>query len=245
MRAAMLALICGATLIGFTGSSLAAEPFPLSSATPTSGATYESRTGIAFEVVAPPHLSSVRVEIATQNIPGQDGTLAEDFTVDSLLLFESDAYPGTYRGTSSGLWSNTPGTYYWEVSGTEYAGPLIRHYVGPVYTIVIEAVKTPTLSVREAKLGVKEIIRAETHRDPHYLRDNCRALKENEVSCSATWAANAPITPLTSLYSGAFALEVRPPERHIFAFVGTRAQYGCVKRHGARRCSHGVRWAGG
>lgn len=55
---------------------------------------------VAFEITgAPPHLSSVAIEISTQNIPGQDGTLANDFVTGNVFLTESDAYPGTYRGS--------------------------------------------------------------------------------------------------------------------------------------------------
>lgn len=115
-----------------------------------------SDTGVPFAVNWPfpgnPTVSAY-VEVSTQNIPGQDGTLAQDFVVDFFPLGESDAFPDLFRGTSGGLprgawWTSRAGVYYWQVQASyrDWAadpavGPL-KYMKTPVYELTI-AVPTP------------------------------------------------------------------------------------------------------
>jgi hypothetical protein len=93
------------------------------------------------------HLRFVDLEVSTQPLLGQDGTLANDFQQETTILTESDAFPGMYRGTSMYVpdgfwWDSTPGIYFWQVSATEYqtAPPFeIVHYVSPTYSLTITA----------------------------------------------------------------------------------------------------------
>lgn len=150
---ALLGLVVG-VLLG--PSPAAAEPYdedlPISSASPADGAVISSKLGgpIPFEIrSSQTGMNYLSIEVASQNIPGQDGTLAEDFRVGFFGLQESDAFPGTYRGESLyapgvSLWSSTPGTYFWQAYGSCFTWPdppcdeVIRYFKSPVYTIVIQ-----------------------------------------------------------------------------------------------------------
>jgi hypothetical protein len=113
-----------------SAQSLAAEtkPWDVTPTSPASGGTYRAVAApISFEFTSSiKGMRTMAIEVSTQNVPGQDGTLANDFQVDFFLPFESDAYPGTYRAVSHGgpanWWTNVPGTYFWQVTGTCYTG---------------------------------------------------------------------------------------------------------------------------
>ncbi len=250
-------LLCGVLASG----SSAAEPLPVSSTSPANGATIPLPTGpVPFEVVVPvTHPYSMSVEVSTQNIPGQDGSLADDYRKDFFSLFKSDAYPTIYRGQSEYVaggnwWSSTPGTYYWQVHAyySDGEAPYFHDYLSPVYTLVIAPAAAPPsvaesppgtiapLTLSESYAAVKEIIRNETGKPAHHLSNKCRKTSTYRAICQADWTSSARTTASTFLYSGTFGL-IAGTTNH-FLFLGLRARYGCAKRHGARRCAHKVSW---
>ena len=122
------------------------EALPITASSPPDGTSTVASgvSPIKFSIRTPFHRASIALEVATQNLPGQDGTLANDFQKDFLLLSESDADPDLYTASSiPGTWASTPGTYYWQVhtvgSGSP-TGPVECHlYRSPVYTLTITA----------------------------------------------------------------------------------------------------------
>jgi hypothetical protein len=97
-----------------------------------------------IETSSVPAQQYVKVEVATQTEPrGQDGTFADDFTVDTYLLDSSDAYPQRFRARTQtyDAWLSKPGTYYWQAYYTRYdfsagCSPCID--ATPVRTITIQ-----------------------------------------------------------------------------------------------------------
>jgi hypothetical protein len=93
----------------------------------------------------PPNIStSFQLEVATQNVPGQDGTLADDYLADWALLTRSDAYPTQWRTRTATYekWLSTPGTYFWQLSATYWdtssaCTPCV--YATPVRSLTISA----------------------------------------------------------------------------------------------------------
>jgi len=55
----------------------------------------------------------VTLEISTSSLPGQDGTLADDFVVLETSLDKSDAFPGHWTGQAF----LDPGHYFWQAYG--------------------------------------------------------------------------------------------------------------------------------
>jgi len=115
---------------------------PVASIDPGHGTTVTATTdSIPFTLTVPnTRMGGVFAEISTQNVPGQDGTLADDYRVGTVEMVSGDAEPSVYRGTAygqgySGSWTNKPGTYYWQVTG--YDRSSFRRYVGPVWAFSI------------------------------------------------------------------------------------------------------------
>jgi hypothetical protein len=142
-------------------AALPAEPLPVTSLAPANGASFTVPAPTTFdpfqvELKSGPKLFPRTVEVSTSNLPGQDGSLADDFLVDSIYLFDSDAFPGTYTGknTATASWVRTPGTYYWQVKATcswlypECGGSggspyQNREYLSDVRTITVLAPSAP------------------------------------------------------------------------------------------------------
>jgi len=118
---------------------------------------------VTFQIKSDDPISLAHVEIATQPTLGQDGTLAQEFTVPAagyLLMTRGDAFPDTYTAVFTGYaggygvpgsWSTQPGTYYWQASYTSVdIGPPPAYTVQtnthttPVYRLVIQAPPAPT-----------------------------------------------------------------------------------------------------
>lgn len=126
------------------------EQLPLTSVHPMNGDVFRSDYGeIQFELQTPLTGAHLTIEIATQDIAGQDGTLADDYVVGRVFPAESDAFPGIYRGSSGYIpngawWSSRPGAYYWQVQAWCYSGESPAcgegfHYLkSGAYSIVIQ-----------------------------------------------------------------------------------------------------------
>jgi hypothetical protein len=112
----------------FTVGTAAAAPEPLpivgidpqpqgavvSSAATTPNPSFEIR----LTVPEGSRYGSLVAEVSDRNVPGQDGTLADDYIAGYGLLFQSDADPTVWRGTIIGGYKARPGTYYLQFSGT-------------------------------------------------------------------------------------------------------------------------------
>lgn len=155
--AVSVALTCSGLLPGISAAQEYVETPPVS-VSPIDGATLPpSDVGIPFAMHWPlagnPTVLPY-IEVSQQSIPGQDGTLANDFILDFFSVGESDAFPDLFRGSSRGLsggrwFTSAPGTYYWQAqasyrdwSADPTVGP-IRYVKSPVYVLTI-ANPTPT-----------------------------------------------------------------------------------------------------
>ena len=150
-------LVAGITLLATAtaasascGNGVYDETMSITASSPTDGTSMVASevSLIKFSIRTPVHNASIALEVATQNVPGQDGTVADDFRKDFLLMSESDADPDLYTATASSVgptwWTNTPGTYYWQthavVGSTSPTGQVECHmYKTPAYTLTITA----------------------------------------------------------------------------------------------------------
>jgi hypothetical protein len=153
LRAGALAVV--AMLITPLASAQAAQPIPgYALGKPLPGALVympTTRTWLEFEFRADPALLA-SLEVSRSSLPGQDGTLADDFRVGEYPapspLPESDAFPGTYRGSPIFRAGElTLGTYYFQMTAkcqSPYGlyGPAC--YIGPVETFQVIS-PTPTV----------------------------------------------------------------------------------------------------
>lgn len=245
------------------------EVLAVTSESPASGATV-APGAVSFEVSSPQaHLSGMELEVSTSTLPGQDGTLADDFRKELLFLHESDAFPGKYRGEASyfpsiSSWDATPGTYYWQVSATEYelSPPFeIIHYISPVFTLTIasptaapaptptlaptseaEEPAPPTLTLYEARRAVPRAIKHRTGHTPHILKNICTKISSAESVCHASWYAPYPATSHSWLYTGHFDFEAQEGETIAYTFKGAKAELGCLKHHRVAQCARLANW---
>ncbi len=147
-------LVVGITLLATAtaasascGNGVYDETMPITASSPRDGTSIAASqvSPITFSIRTPVHSASIALEVATQNAPGQDGTLANDFQKGFLSMSESDADPDLYTATSfSGAsWTNTPGTYYWQAHALDsnyLSVPAGCHMdKSPVYTLTITA----------------------------------------------------------------------------------------------------------
>jgi hypothetical protein len=124
-----------------------AQPLVPSEVTPADGASINATRGaIEFAFRVPQQSAELNIEISGSPALGQDGTLADDYHIESAPAAPSDVDPTRYTATfyaygGATSWTNTPGTYYWQISGSESSSgpPYYVRLIGPVYTLTIQA----------------------------------------------------------------------------------------------------------
>ncbi len=235
-RLLMLTALALFTGLGSTPVARAQEPLPVTSTTPANGARYSPGTVPVewFLTSSDTGLTEVWVEIASRNVPGQDGTLANEFFVDGFPMFRGDAYPNTYKGIASRRWMESPGTYYWQIRAR---GSAKQDYRSPVYSLTIEAPREPE-ATPEPKLTAAELprllriaIRSETGRSPQGLRRRCSRQDDQTFGCSVRWFDSR------NVYAGDLTVQAADEETFMSEFDGLRASRRCVKRKSVRRCA--------
>jgi hypothetical protein len=146
--------IAACLTLGASAALGATQPMPFSQLSPADGlqhtaSSYPQATDaemIEFFIDTNVQLciGVLELEVATQNVQGQNGTLADDYQVYWTTLSKSDAYPTQYRHRTRTYyqWPAIPGTYYWQISGVANSDCSTR-YVTPVRTITIVARPQP------------------------------------------------------------------------------------------------------
>ncbi len=266
MRRSLLATVITMFVLALSAPA-DADPLTFTAATPADGATLTSSptalvdfalTGVTG--VAPAGLGpSLWVEVSSSDVPGQDGTLADDYLVDVLPL-RADATPGVFRGQargSIGSWLNRPSAYYWQASVQQVVdcsgtGPCTtRTLMTPIYRVVVSAqapaappAPTPaptvapepaTLSSTKVRSAIRVAIRRNAHRSARGLVYRCGREDNARFTCEPNWHdTRYQYRGRMSVWSDTDSIYVR--------FRGTRATRTCVRRHGAKACARTVRW---
>lgn len=145
------------------------EPWPIAPLNPVNGGVYgitpptaDGRVGaVATEIQSPVQLPSgtqAVMEITAENVPGQDGTLADDKRVSIGTLYVRDSDPSRWVGQVSAGAFQHPGTYYFQYSalvhdryddGKTYCASIppgtggLCTYASPVFTFRIQAPSAP------------------------------------------------------------------------------------------------------
>jgi hypothetical protein len=248
-------------------ASASFTPMPVAAVLPANGSALASASGARpFEVdlasVVPITASgrTMYVEVSTQNVPGQDGSLASDYNVDFFALYQSDATPSAYRGTANtNLWA-TPGVYYWQAK-IDYLDLATSPYtavdwLSPVYVIVVPVppapvpvaaapVVTPLAptyddSAASYRMTLADLANdvpgtiAQHARGARNLKRSCTRVTTQTFRCSVNWNDNA------TAYAG--TLRVTDNGSYWSTFTGLRATIKCLRAHAARACAKPFQW---
>jgi hypothetical protein len=126
MTRSVITLVAVAAALLLAAPAQAADPLPLTSATPADGAVVAPKAsgGVPWQITTtglPPD-ASVLVTVSTSPATEADGmTLSDENRVDFFFLSASETTPGAYSGLSDpgpNPWSANAATYYWQVRAT-------------------------------------------------------------------------------------------------------------------------------
>jgi hypothetical protein len=247
-------------LVGLFASpaQAATKQFAVKSASPANGAVIAPTNQLTFQIktdAATKPFTTMWVELATASTPGQDGTLASEYTISSTLLSQGDAYPDTWTGSIAPVYpALAPGTYYWQVHFTQVdsAPPPtyseINTYVSPTYTLVVQAPAPPTQPVEPMYLGkgeaiqaTRDIIRDETGHKAYNLEHKCRRTSDTRFTCKPSWSTTRRATRKTWVYAGTLKLH-ETIGFYKYSFRGLRAKTSCIAHRSVQACARSVRW---
>lgn len=279
MRLACLSFVVSAALaLGGPPAIAAGYPLNVASITPAPGQLTSMNIPIygtgsqEIEVVIPdrPGLTTgLTVEIASANVAGQDGTLADDYRVAGTYggLTPRDSNPAAYRGSvSSSAWSN-PGTYYLQLSARGYypscpGGPTESSciYISPVYTYTVVSPAPPAAPAPTAPAGTSGVSSTpEAIPSPflslsetrstirRIIRSRARRQPQNlKYGCSreddATFTCNSSWYDSRNLWALTFYISADNEDVVSWNASGLKASRSCVKRRSVRRCARRVSW---
>lgn len=250
----LIILLAVASCLAATPAVANGEAIPISSIKPTTDEVLPQGPPslTPFEVVtATKGMTPLFVEISTSPMLGQDGTLANDFVVDNISLGESDAFPGTYRGSSVfSRFLATTGKYYWQ--GSSYSRPFCAPpascrydlQITPVFTFTVQAPPAPpadtpppsaAITLKETRMAIREGVRLDTGRPSRPVDiSRCVIRTADQAACRTAWSTRK------FLYAG-FMNVRKLTDGFSYEFLGTRASIRCVGRYrtiarGVRRC---------
>lgn len=234
------------------------ETLPTSALAPANGTAFQAApwTPINFSLRTSLHqLSTISLEVTSQNVLGQDGTLANDYHKELVSMFESDADPDLYTGHSlaaPGWWTDTPGTYYWQahtVATATINGVFGCHlFATPVTSLSVTSPPPPPVTTTttttppptppilmfdDAHNFAASMVKARTHRSPRIFVA-CSRAGNWTLQCSLNWSAAG------SSYraSGRFWDYLQNGQAYWwYDFKGTRSWRTCVRRHHKTRCT--------
>ena len=214
----------------------------------------------------PTSVFTIYVEVSTQNVPGQDGTLADDYRVDFVGLNRSDANPAVFSGNFNALlWATKPGTYYWQASATvvNSGGFGLDTLESPVYTIVVTSPPAPPVVVVPSppppapppavddSSGGGTLSYRMTLSDAAYdaafviskhdaagghLKRSCTRIGRTSFKCTVSWR------DLRFAFAGTLRLTDKGLGTIRSSFAGLRAKLSCLKLRGAKACARPMRW---
>jgi hypothetical protein len=263
--AAAVALLCAGTASASCGDVYDGT-FLGTGASPADGAAFQAIGGDlatnpsppTFSVQTPYHGVFIWVEVATQNVPGRDGTLSDEYMTDFFSLDESSAVPGLYSTTpTAGSWMDTPGTYYWQMHALTFDRQGNCQAVkSPVYTLTVTATPPPVppatitasppqttttaplpplprLTLVNARSYAASMVRQHTHRTPH-VNVPCSRVDAWTLHCSPSWIAGGSSYRATGEFE---TFRSGGAVDWAYDFSGTQTWRTCARRHGASRCT--------
>jgi hypothetical protein len=256
-----VAMVCAGTASA-SCTGVYDEALPITASSPADGASIQASavTPVSFSLRTPLHLLPIYVEVATQNVPGRDGTLANDYQKDFVQMTESDADPDLYTANTfalPGWWPSVPGTYYWQVqtfaNGTANGVPYCHEYKSPVYTVTVTAppppavttppappaatpsppsVPTPPrLTFNDARSYAASMIRQRTHLKVQGGTITCSAVNNWTRHCNLAWTSGGYSYHASGRFWNYIGSDGQAYSWH--DFTGTRTSLTCAPRsHG-------------
>lgn len=126
----------------------------------------------------------VDLEVSTSGLPGQDGTLADDFVVRERSLEGSDAFPGRWTGQVF----LPPGHYFWQAYGSRNT-PVVEtdQPLGPVRQF--DVFPDPVMGQLHAEDDIVDLIRALGLSRPRGFEFGpCTQLNATSWQCQVAWS---------------------------------------------------------
>jgi hypothetical protein len=218
--------------------------------TPGVAASYStSISSLSFKVPAGCPSMSAYIEVARDEQYDLDGTLYQGSTVDRFAAEETSA--GVYEATTSGSWLQTPGAYYWQISGLAACdGGNATLWVGPAIGLTIKSA-TPTdpvpgseipdqveiLTLAQARASIPTIVKNVKRRIARGLKRNCTRGGTGDLTvvlCTVSWNDK-----LQYRYNGSFRVVLDDDGGIVSRFDGRRATLKCLKQRkgkDAKKC---------
>lgn len=252
-------LAAAGSLAAVAASADAYYAMPVYGLSPASGSVLplhpaNDRTIVELASEPPPFydsVSGITVEVSRSLVLGADGTLADDYDVDSEYVYASDGRPGIYRTVLQNFRPlyNSPGRYYFQFSGyttsLQFVASPIFYYdlttsgasPSPPSSPSPPAAPDTSMSVSQARSYLVTLVRAHTHHSPRHLHRSCRRTSASSFACAARFTGGR------RRYSGTFHFLHANRD-------GAVVWYGDFSGRSARRSCHSsgcrrrVRWFG-
>ncbi|HVP02832.1 MAG TPA: hypothetical protein VMT10_09710 [Solirubrobacteraceae bacterium] len=248
LRVAVLTALVAASLLS-PASALGAAQLTTSDMQPAQSTNLApTTTSQNFSVVSPCKGQLLQVIVATQQDLGSDGLLLASARVDTFSLTETT--PGTYQGSTSATWLQTPGNYFWQAfapnalcnPNTPDGSPSGLYASGVVGIAVLspsspgDTTGTPVdvqdnseiLTINQAKTAVPSVIRKGTRRTGRRVTARCSRHGSGSllvVFCTTRWTDGKTWT-----YNGSIRQALNDDGTISARFDGRRAKLSCIKK---------------
>jgi len=195
-------------------------------------------------------IAGIQLEVSSENVIGQDGTLSDDFVLDYDYIHNSDTTPGYYVTRFQNFRYTVAGTYYFQFLAYTYAGEFVA---SPVYWFVYDpsAVPAPapapapgvdlSMSSSNAATYLRRLVKMKTGHSPSHLSSRCTRASASAFDCRAQFQSGPG-----KRYAGSFHFEHVDQGGTVYwtgTFSGRVARRSCLRRHGFRRCGRAVTWS--
>lgn len=208
-----------------------------------------SVSSLSFKVPTSCPGMSAYIEVARDEQYDLDGTLYQGSTVDRFTADETSV--GVYEATTSGSWLQTPGAYYWQISGvgacdggnpTLWAGPAIGMTIkATTATDPVPGSEIPDqveiLTLAQARAAIPTIVKNVKKRIARGLKRNCTRGATGDlmvVFCTVSWNDKRQYQ-----YNGSVRAALDDTGGIVTRFDGRRATLKCLKQRkgkDAKKC---------
>lgn len=246
-RFACLSVVVAALLVP-ASSAMAAGQLYVSDMQPAQSTNLTPGKAVTFRVASDCVNQPMYVEVSNSGSLDPDGTLSNVGQQDYVSM---EAQPdGTYSATTSGAWTNTPGTYYWQAQLTGICGGLEKQeWVTPVVGIVVTTPTTASgttevaesqdngeiLTVAQARAAIHDGVLKMTRKLPRGLKRTCTRRGSGSilaVLCTSSWNDKKKYA-----YNGTWRMALNDDGTIEARFDGRRATLKCLRKSKQRsRC---------
>lgn len=246
--ACLVVAVCALLLTSAT--AFGAGQMTVTDMQPAQSTNLQPGKAVSFRITAPSCVNQpMYVEVSNSSSLDPDGTLGNVGQQDYVSM---EAQPdGTYTASTSGSWTNTPGTYYWQAQTTGICEDQLdkQTWVTPVVGIVVLTPTTASgttevaeaqdngeiLTVAQARAAVRDGVLKLTRKLPRGLKRTCTRRGSGSilaVLCTASWNDKKKYA-----YNGLWRMALNDDGTIAARFDGRRATLKCLRTASQRsRC---------